>query len=198
MVSALVLVLNGVPNDAHSNGPMLGNSGGHSSSGSIRSNPPHDPPHDVKATRPPLEHTTGSQNLSELEGSAVYGLAYSRPGSTGSSKEPHSQTARPQSMSSAEHAFPCSATEASTAKQAVENAISGNAAGGILPPQMLGLEDGITGPCASCLMGNIATPDKAIPTCAGIVRRAAALATPSCTAPKCLGKAKGGPLAPSC
>ena len=62
--------------------------------------------------------------------------------------------------------MPCSAAEAPIAKEAFDKATAGDTAGGMA---LLGkLDGGAGGACGGCLMANLATPEKALPTCVGI------------------------------
>ena len=76
------------------------------------------------------------------------------------------ETASNQGVASAAPAKACSAAEAATARDAFEKATSGDTAGGMA--LLTGLEGGAAGPCASCLLANVATPEKAIPECVGM------------------------------
>ena len=60
----------------------------------------------------------------------------------------------------------CSGAEAPIAKEAFEKAAAGDQAGAMA---LLGkLDGGMGGACGSCLMSNLATPEKALPTCVGM------------------------------
>ena len=65
----------------------------------------------------------------------------------------------------AEDAMPCGSDEALTAKDVFEKATGGDLAGGMA--LLAKLEGGAGGPCATCLLGNLTTPEATMPKCVG-------------------------------
>ena len=63
--------------------------------------------------------------------------------------------------------MPCSDAEAPIARLALEKALAGDTAGGLA--EVGKLDGGQAGKCGGCLLGNLATPDNAIPECIGTI-----------------------------